>query len=104
MMLNRLQELGENKNNINAYQVMLHEFQNVFELLNSKQKILTYLKRNDFYFEPETIIIDVQPSKDVNAPKQVSLEFIPLRQTFKKFFEMSNVYEETMKNLENFET
>lgn len=107
-MIRRMKSLGESDNNLAAYETMIAKMQNAFSEVDTEQKFLNYMRKAETYISPIEIMINAEKkckdtTKVPDSPKQISIEFIPLRRTLKRFLELPDVFEETMANLTELE-
>ena len=59
IVLNRLSQLGENAENLQAFQQMFHDLQNPFVHIDTEHKCLTHLEKDlKVYFPPEEVTVD----------------------------------------------
>ena len=109
IVLNRLSQLGENAENLQAFQQMFHDLQNPFVHIDTEHKCLTHLEKDlEVYFPPEEVTVD---PKDFNERQTISNEstenvrfqFIPLRKCLKVFFEIPGVLDSTLTYLADLE-
>ena len=72
IVLNRLSQLGENAENLQAFQQMFHDSQNPFVHIDTEHKCLTHLEKDlEVYFPPEEVTADL---KDFNERQTISNE------------------------------
>ncbi|XP_018376743.1 PREDICTED: uncharacterized protein LOC108769975 [Trachymyrmex cornetzi] len=101
-MVEKLRNFGESQENIAAYKAMITKLQRPFDELETEYKCLEYFKKIGSYIPPEEIKInckDVLIGKKkgtVSIEKKITIQFIPLRNVLKKFFEQPRIFQETM--------
>ena len=114
-LIDRMISLGETPDNDAAYRTMLKRLQKPFESLESEYACLGYLEKTGSYIPPQEKFIDVDENKpeeieyeleerdEQKKTKKVSLQFFPLRQILRQFFELPKMYHNTKIYLEQLE-
>ncbi|XP_043478510.1 uncharacterized protein LOC122508910 [Leptopilina heterotoma] len=110
IVLLRLSQLGENSQNLHAFQRMFNDFQNVFAHIDTEHKCLVHFEKNlGTYFPPVEVIINKEDfynnQANISDPEneKVSFQFFPIRETIKKFLEIPGVLKSTLSYLADLE-
>lgn len=92
----------ENSDLSDTIKLILQEFKSELNIFQSEYKFQSYLKENDLYTDPQEFFIDNSLNTENNATSNVSKGVIlPLKQNLKRFFELPNVLNKMINNLEN---
>lgn len=92
---------------VNAVDTMLKAIANPFSGLSSEYLRMKYFQSTGDYIPPETYIIDSRVERTVTGGavkgkmQNVTGQFIPLRKTLKKFFELPDALSSTLKYMNN---
>lgn len=109
-VIHKLQQLGETPQNIDIFKKQFDSLRNPFDCINLNSEHLlkmSFVKNGTLILPLQVTVGERKEFKKItsNAPPvlvnvKVSIEFIPLRFVFKKFFEMPNIFEQTMQYIE----
>ncbi|XP_074097689.1 uncharacterized protein LOC141526555 [Cotesia typhae] len=102
--------LGETTDAVSVYKKMISKIQNPFEQLKTDNQCMNYFEEHKTYLPPiqikvgEKKFFKIINGEKVPTTKDVTAQIILLRDALKKFFELPDIFDETMSYIQYLES